>query len=305
MILVVGATGSLGGAITRKLLADGKDVRILVRSKSSYDDLVHAGAEAVIGDLKDPASLRAACSGVDAVVTTATAVGRGGEDTIDSVDLTGNGSLIGAADAEHVGHFVLTSVLGASPESPVPLVRAKWEAEQRLAGSSMTWTILQPNLYMDTWVPMVVGGPVLAEQAVTLVADGRRRHSMVAMQDVTDYALAGLDNDKTKYQRLVIGGPSAISWRDVIEAFERALGREVPVRTVALGEPVPGLPAQVNVLLHALETYDSPVDVSEISRRYGVRPTSIGEFVEGFLRTASLVPRARTQDQQDRPAGRL
>lgn len=288
MILVVGATGGLGSAIVRRLLADGRKVRVLVRSQSSYDDFAEAGAEPVIGDLKDPASLRAACSGVDAVVTTATAVGRGGEDTIDSVDQAGNQNLIDAAEAEHVGHFVLTSVLGAGPDSPVPLVRAKGEAEQRLAGSNMTWTILQPNLYMDTWVPMVIGVPVLAGEPVTLVARGRHRHSMVAMQDVMAYALAGLDHEKAKNQRLVIGGPAAISWRDVISAFEQVLGRGVPVRTVALGEPVPGLPDQVNILFHALETYDSPLDVTELSAVYGVRPTSIGEFVEGFLATAGV-----------------
>lgn len=78
MILVVGATGNLGGSIARALLAEGKKVRVLVRPGSSYAGLVRDGAEPVTGDLKDPASLQAACAGVDAVVTTANAIGRGG-----------------------------------------------------------------------------------------------------------------------------------------------------------------------------------------------------------------------------------
>ena len=61
MILVVGATGALGGLIARRLLADGRKVRILVRPGSTYQPLVAAGAEAIIGDLKEPSSLRAAC----------------------------------------------------------------------------------------------------------------------------------------------------------------------------------------------------------------------------------------------------
>ncbi len=72
MILVVGATGLLGGHIARKLLDRGKPVRLLVRQGSAYDGFVTAGAEAVIGDLKDPDSVRAACRGVDAVITTQT-----------------------------------------------------------------------------------------------------------------------------------------------------------------------------------------------------------------------------------------
>ena len=114
MILVVGATGNLGGSIARALLTDGKEVRILVRPGSSYADLAHDGAEPVTGDLKEPASLRTACAGVDAVVTTANAIGRGGDATIESVDLQGNQPLIEAAEAEGVRRFVFTSVLGGS-----------------------------------------------------------------------------------------------------------------------------------------------------------------------------------------------
>ena len=176
MILVVGATGQLGGLIARTLLDHGKPVRILVRGDSSYDHLVTAGAEPVTGDLKDPDSLPACCTGVEAIVTTANSAGRGGDDTVESVDRQGNRNLIEAATAAGVRHFVFTSVLGASPDSPVPFVRAKGETEQRLHDSGMAWTVLQPDAYMDTWVPMVVGGPALAGQSVTLVGEGRRRH---------------------------------------------------------------------------------------------------------------------------------
>ena len=90
MILVVGATGSLGGRITRGLLAQGKPVRILARHNSPSEELakqgransaaslIEAGAQAVYGDLKDRASLDAAVAGVDTVITTATATQRGG-----------------------------------------------------------------------------------------------------------------------------------------------------------------------------------------------------------------------------------
>ncbi len=283
MILVVGATGMLGGSIARRLLADGHKVRILVRGGSSYEDLVDAGAQAVRGDLKDPPSLRAACSGVDTVVTTANAMGRGGEDTIDSVDVRGNQDLIDAAEAEHVRRFVFTSALGATPESPVPFLRAKGEAEQRLAASGMGWAILQPNLFMDLLPVMVVGQPALGGRPVTLVGEGRRRHSIVAMRDVVSYIAAALEHDEGDNQRLVIGGPEPVSWRDVVAAFEHELGREVTVRSVPFGESVPEMPQAVNELLHALETYDSPLEITALSAAYGVRPTPLAEFVHDFV----------------------
>jgi uncharacterized protein YbjT (DUF2867 family) len=287
VILVVGATGRLGGSIARRLLAEGKEVRILVRPGSSYGELVESGADPMTGDLKEPASLRAACAGVEAVVTTANAIGRGGDDTIESVDLQGNQHLIEAAEAEGVQRFVFISVLGATTESPVPLIRAKGEAEQRLMKSAMTWTILQPNLYMDTWLPMAVGGPALAGQPVTLVGEGRRRHSMVAMADVVSYAVAALEHDEAHNARLLVGGPEAVCWRDAVAVFERELGREIPVRTGPPGDPVPGMPEQVNGLFQALETYDSPLDMSAVAATYGVTSTPLKDFVHVLVSTAT------------------
>jgi uncharacterized protein YbjT (DUF2867 family) len=283
MILVVGATGQLGGLIARTLLSQGKPVRILVRGGSSYDHLVTAGAEPATGDLKDADSLYACCKGIDAVVSTANSAGRGGEDTVESVDRQGNRNLIDAATAQGVHHFVFTSVLGASPEHPMPFVRAKSETEQRLRDSGMTWTVLQPDAYMDTWFPAVVGGPALAGQPVTIVGEGQRRHSFIAMRDVVAYAVSALDRRPAEGQTLLIGGPKPVSWRDVVTAFEHELAREIPLRTVLPGQPVPGLPDFVAQLLAAMETYDSPVDSSELASRYGVTPTHLAEFVRGFI----------------------
>src|SRR5437588_1516475 len=75
--LVVGATGMLGGAVCRRLAAAGKPVRALVRSGSDpqrVEALRETGAETVLGDLKDDASLAAACNGAAAVITTAQTV---------------------------------------------------------------------------------------------------------------------------------------------------------------------------------------------------------------------------------------
>ncbi len=97
MILVVGATGALGGEVARRLLAQGRKVRVLVRPQSPYQSLVEAGAESAMGDLKDPASLAAACRGVEQVIATANSAQRGGEDNPETVELRGNRSLIDAA----------------------------------------------------------------------------------------------------------------------------------------------------------------------------------------------------------------
>lgn len=285
MILVVGATGLLGGSIARRLLGQGKPVRTLVRSDSRYDGLIAAGAEAAIGDLKDPDSVRAACRSVAAVVTTANAIGRTGPDDIESVDHLGNRNLVDAAASEGVRRFVFVSALGADADHPMPLLRAKGLTERRLRASGIAWTILQPNLYMDTWVPAIVGEPALAGRPVTLVGDGLRRHSMVAVRDVASFAIAALDHPQASGQTLPIGGPHPVTWRDVVAAFERELGRDLPVRTIAIGDPIPGLPDFVSGLAAALASYDSPLEMTALASTYGVAPTPLAEFVHSFVAT--------------------
>jgi uncharacterized protein YbjT (DUF2867 family) len=185
---------------------------------------------------------------------------RGGADTIESVDERGNRNLIDAAASAGVRHFVFVSALGASPDHPMPLLRAKGLTEERLRASGMTWTALQPNMYMETLPLAVVGGPALAGQPVTLVGEGRRRHSFVAIHDVAAYAVAALAKGESENQTLVIGGPQPLSLQDIVATFAQELGRDIPVRTLPPGTPVPGMPDAVSGLLTALETYDSPID---------------------------------------------
>jgi uncharacterized protein YbjT (DUF2867 family) len=151
MILVVGATGIVGGMIARGLLEQGREVRILVRHDSpssqlvqqglatSAEELIASGAHAVHGDLRDRASLSAAIEGVDTVISTANSAMRGGSDNPQSVDLEGNRNLIEAAREAGVEHLVFVSLLGADPDHTVPFMRAKGcrFATRRAAGTPL------------------------------------------------------------------------------------------------------------------------------------------------------------------------
>ena len=283
MILVAGATGQLGGMITRRLLEQGKEVRILVREGSDHRALVDAGAQRVFGDLKDRASLDAAIAGVETVVTTANSARRGGDDNPQTVEHRGNQNLVEAASAAGVRHFIFTSALGASPDAPDPFVSGKARTEQRLRESGMTYTILAPNIYMEVWVGMVVAAPALQGQEVVYVGSGERRHSMVSVGDVAKFAAAAVDHPAAQDQYLVIAGPEAFSWRDAVAAFERILGRSILHRGVAPGEPVPTVPQQIHGLLAWMDTFDSPIDISETAQTYGVELTPLEDVIRTFV----------------------
>jgi uncharacterized protein YbjT (DUF2867 family) len=290
MVLVVGATGVVGGMITRRLLERGDEVRILVRTNSpseqlaregratSAEELIAAGASPAYGDMRDRASLDAALEGVRAVVSTANSVGRGGDDNVRTVDLEGNRNLIEAARDAGVGRFVFISALGAAVEKSCFTLALGLQEGNGTLESGMAYAILAPNTYMEVWVAVVVGMPALQGRPVVLVEEGRRRHSFVSNRDVAAFAAAAVDHPAARNRHILIGGPEALSWRDVLATYERVLGRQLPVEFVAVGDPVP-LPDPTPDLLAAMETYDSVIEMEEVSRTFDVTLTKLETFV--------------------------
>jgi NADH dehydrogenase len=294
MILVVGSTGSVGSQITRTLLDEGRDVRILVRPDSPYQPLADAGAELAFGDLKDPPTLPPALARVDTVITTATAGSRGGADTPETVDLAGNRSLIDAARQAGVRQLIFTSTIAADEASPVPILSAKAATEAYLRDSGVTFTSLASDAIADLLLPLVVGGPALAGHPVTVVGGGWRRHSFIAARDFAAFAVASVGHPDAVNRRVVIGGPEALSLRDVIAIYERVLGHPIPVQTIDPGEllpslpPVPGLAEVVSGMVAALDMFDSPIDMSETAPAFGVQLTPIADLVsENVTRSVS------------------
>jgi NADH dehydrogenase len=287
MILVVGATGTLGGTIAKRLAEQGKQVRALVRPQSDAADLKRLGIETVLGDLKEPASLERACEGAEALVTTANSAGRGGEDNVESVEEGGNRNLVDAAKAAGVRQFVFTSALGSSLDSPVPFMRGKAVAEQHLRESGVPFTILMPNLFMEVWCPNVVGNAAMAGRPVVLVGEGTRKHSMISIEDVAAFAVATVGNDAARNRTLVLGGPQPLSWRDIVAAYERALGRQLEVEFVPMGDGLPGFPEFISGFMNALETYDSVIEMESTAREFGVRQLTLDEYLQRTVQVAS------------------
>jgi NADH dehydrogenase len=283
MNLVVGSTGLLGSSIVRNLVERGAPVRVLLRGDSTPP----AGTEGMQGDLKNRASLDAACAGVTTVITTANSAQRGGDDTVASVDVEGNFSLIDAAAGAGVQHFIFVSAASVDESSPVPLFAAKARAENHLRASGMQWTIIAPHVFMDVWFPMIVGSALAAGRPVPLVGGGKRRHSFIAVADVAAFAAASVDNPAAMNRRLVLGGPDALSWTDIVAKTGDLVGRELEIETLAPGSPIPTLPSPVDQVIGnmaaGLEQQDVIIDASETARELGVTQTPAETVLRNML----------------------
>jgi uncharacterized protein YbjT (DUF2867 family) len=99
------------------------------------------------------------------------------------------------------------------------------------------------------------------------------------MADVAAFTLASVGNPAAANQRLVIGGPEALSLRDAVAVYERVLGRPIEVRSVAPGTPLPNMAPGAQGMAAAFDSYDSPVEMASLAAQYGITLTTLESFV--------------------------
>jgi uncharacterized protein YbjT (DUF2867 family) len=223
----------VGGEICRRLATEKKPVRALVRptgDASRIEELRTAGAELVAGDLKDPASIEAACAGATAVLSTASStLSRQPGDTIDGVDRLGQLQLVEAAKSAGVKHFVYISVSPMAVD--FALQRAKREVEQAVIASGMTYTILRPTFFMEIWLSKVLGFD-LAERKVRIYGTGENPISWISFPNVAEFAVRSLETPAARNATFTLGGPEALAPLEVVRIFEELSGRHFTTECV-------------------------------------------------------------------------
>lgn len=271
-VLIAGATGMVGGALTMALAGEGAAPRALVRPTSDgrkREELESAGVEIVEGDLNDAESLARACRGVDAVVSTVSAMPFSWADgnTIDAVDRDGQIRLIDAAERASVSRFVLVSFLH-EPGNDFPLDAAKVAAERHLRASGMEHVILQANFFMEIWLSPAFGFDYGTGSA-TVFGDGSNRISWVSFSDVARACRVALSQDAAKNRTWPVGGPEAMSPLDVVRAFERISGSPWKVERV----PVDVLERQKEEAPDEVQKSVAGLQISYASGRCAMDPT--------------------------------
>jgi len=286
MILVAGASGELGRAICRKLIERGGMVYGMVRPSSpaaAVEALAAMGVNLVQADLGDRKSLREACSGCDSVVSSLTAMGRPGED-IERVDRDGQLALVAAAAEEGVERFVYVSFSGVIGKDD-PLTLAKRAVERTLKHSGMTWTVLRPSYFMESWFSPALGFDVAAGKA-RIYGSGREPISWVARDDVAAFAAEAVDSEEARNATIEIGGPEAISPLDAVALFESVTGRAIAVETVGeeslRSRAAAAKDPQERSLAALMLAYarGNTVPMEDIAQRFGLESTSLRAWAE-------------------------
>lgn len=211
--LVLGATGNVGSAVTRELLARKQQVRILTRNLERARSL--GDVEKIQGDLLDPNALRTLCAGVDGVFVLA---------PVSLTEATEGLMAVSAAVNAKVPRMVYVSVQHADRAAYLPHFGSKIGIEAGVRASGVPWTILRPSnfhqndyFFRDALLQYGVYPQPLGDVGV----------SRVDVRDIAELAAIALTQGGHEGKTYDVVGPRALTGAQVAEAWAKALGRPI------------------------------------------------------------------------------
>lgn len=240
MILVTGGTGFVGRALLRQLVANGQEVRTLVRPSTHTPSLPRGvPVEIAVTSLNDERGLRAALRGVDVIYHLAGAEHAGARANILETDGRGTYNLARAAAEMRVRRFFYVSHLGADRSSYYPLLKVKGIAEEHIRRSGVPHTIFRTSLlygaedhFTTTLARLLAVSPIFF-----LPRDGDVLIQPLWVEDLVTCLLWGMDTPETINHTYDLGGAEYFPFRQTVEIIMETIGK----RRLLVPLPLPSL----------------------------------------------------------------
>ena len=214
MILITGASGSVGKAVLQEASRKGSKFRAMFRSKQEAAK-APAGCETVLGDYSDKQSLRNALEGVTSIYVVCSPIPQ-------LVELEGN--VLGVCKESGVEHVVLNSALGAG-DFPKSFPSWHRKVEDKLKATGMSYTILRPNGFLQNIVAF--NAPSIRAQGAFYAAMGDAKVSYLDIGDIAVVAVKTLQGGAHSGKTYELNGPEAISNHELAKRISRITGRAV------------------------------------------------------------------------------
>jgi uncharacterized protein YbjT (DUF2867 family) len=246
MILLTGATGTIGSALLRRLTAEPRRVRCLVRDPRRLGDQ-RVRVQIALGDLADPASFRNALRGVDTVVHLAASIRDQPRASIEELNAMATLRLVRAAERFGARRFLFFSAMGATHHSRTRFFRAKALAQEAIERSGLESTVFRPSIVYspgDPWLTLLERFSYLP--AVPVSGSGDALFQPIWAEDVAECVLAALSDGAGSPQGIELAGPETLSYDDIVRTVLRASGR----RRRLLHLPLPVVRASLRLLRH-------------------------------------------------------
>jgi len=227
-IFVTGATGFVGHAVVRALLAHGFLVRCLVRPGSESLLKGFESIDRVPGDVLEPDGLPPSVEGSAAIIHLVGIIRehRATGVTFDRLHTQATANMLGVAREAGVKRYIQMSAVGTRSGAVSRYHRTKWQAEEVVRASALDWTIIRPSLIYgpgDEFVS-VLARMMRRLPAMPVLGDGQYRVQPVAVEHVAEGFARALQLSASVAQTYEVGGPEAYRFVDLLDQIGLALG---------------------------------------------------------------------------------
>jgi uncharacterized protein YbjT (DUF2867 family) len=292
MLLLTGATGSIGSRLLPLLLEADDQVRCLVREPRRLGER-RVDVQIALGDLgemSDPYLVRQALRGVDTVIHLAATIRDQPGHRIEELNGLATIRLLRAAERSGVRRFVFFSALNASSAQRTRFFRAKWVAEQAVLSSPLDSVVFAPSIVYDRsdpWVTLLRRFSFLPVMPVS--GDGQARFQPIWAADAARCVVAAL-RDGGGRDRYELAGPETLTYDDMSDLVSRAAGRPRPLVHVPLPLIRSGLLATRSLFGESVFATWEEAELMEVSmttdrgigdaNALGVEPRRMGDVLE-------------------------
>ncbi|MFH1559958.1 MAG: NAD(P)H-binding protein [Chloroflexota bacterium] len=298
MILVTGATGFVGRNVVKALRTRGKEVRCLVRTPARGRAVADYHVEMAYGDVLSLSALKEAMRGIDTVVHLVAIIREKRNESFDLINRRGTEIVVQAAREEEVRHFVHVSAIGAQNNPVYPYLYSKWQGEQAVISSGLTYTIFRPSIQFGEGDEFIntLAGVVKAFPLVPVAGSGKVRLQPISAEEVGAMISLVVDNPHFSGRTIEIGGPDHLTYDEIVDIIRRTLKARrlkahLPLSLmkglIRIMEAVtPHPPATASQL--ELLALDNVTDVDSVEKTFKVKPRSLEGNIR-YIRGMSLM----------------
>ena len=291
-VRLTGATGDVGGRLLPLLEKRSESLRCLARRPEFLAARVQPSTEVVAGDVLDPSSLQAVLQGVDTAYYLIHSMGT--EGSFEEQDRAAAKNFADAARDANVRRIIYLGGLGDDDDSLSPHLRSRHEVGDILRGSGCQ--------VIEFRASIVIGSGSLSFELVRALVQRLPlmicpkwvsvQAQPIAIEDLLDYLLEGLDWSGSSNRIFEIGGPHPVSYGDIMREYakQRGLRRwfiSVPVLTPRLSSLWLGLvtPVYARVGRKLVDSLRNPTIVQDptASEVFSVKPRDLAQAIERAL----------------------
>lgn len=300
MILSVGATGYLGGAVVEELYSRGKPVRCLVRQGSDTAKLQKDGVELLYGDVRDPASVKKALEGVETVISSfATRILKDRKVVnLWQTDYEGNLSLINLAKQAGVKKYVFVSYWGLAKFGNFEHGRIKKLVEDLLRVSGLDYTVFRVTT-LATDMSVLLGTRLKKKGWAPMFMKTKERVRPILPEDLAWCMVNAIDNPKAAYKIIEVAGEEEYTFLQLQDLFARLID-DRNVRFIFIPPAIASaIAAWVDFLtgnaynakgMVSAFTGGSTCDISQMQEIFGIKQGSFAKHLEDYLRGGQIIP---------------